>query len=56
MENKNIIYTETQVNAMLQILNSLQIAGVDNCMRVAEIVRLLQSPVTDNEKSTNKDK
>lgn len=47
MEERNVTYTESQINAVLQILNSLQITGIDNCVRLAEVVRLLQ-PSNDN--------
>lgn len=38
-------YTTEQINTILQMLNGLQVTGINNCATVAEITKILQSPV-----------
>lgn len=40
----NITYTQEQINTIVQLMNSLQVSGVDNCMRIAEVVRIMNNP------------
>ena len=37
-------YTTEQISTVLQMLNELQVSGINNCSRVAEITRILQNP------------
>ncbi len=37
-------YTETQIQSVLQLLNRIEVKGVDNCKRICIIEQILQNP------------
>lgn len=43
-------YTATQIQSVLQLLNQIDVKGIDNCKRVCLIEQVLQNPEGGEEK------
>ena len=43
-------YTATQIQSVLQLLNQIDVKGIDNCKRICLIEQILQNPEEGEEK------
>lgn len=38
------VYTDTQIKSILQLLNQINVKGIENCKRICLIEQILQNP------------
>ena len=38
------VYTDTQIKSILQLLNQINVKGIDNCKRICLMEQILQNP------------
>lgn len=43
-------YTTTQIQSVLQLLNQINVKGIENCKRICLIEQILQNPEEGEEK------
>lgn len=49
-------YTTTQIQSILQLLNQINVQGIDNCKRICLIEQILQNPEEGEEKENGSSK
>ena len=42
----NITYSKSEIERILNILNTMPFQGIDNAIKISEIVKILQYPLT----------
>lgn len=45
MADFNIVYSKDEIERILNIINTMPFQGIDNALKISEIVKILQSPL-----------